>query len=415
MKKRYKGYLVTEDQDLTIQPDQLALMFPDYENRLNGRTSLKLNGVATLSYESAFLKIYNKREHPYLDSKTHALSFFSGAGGLDIGAQLANVKVISSLDFDRDSVLSMKSNRFFAHAEHNLNDISTVTAKDYKKLLKANNPEKLIMVGGPPCQPFSKAGYWVTNKNRLGHEDPRNMVGQYLRIIDEIRPDGFLLENVESLLHPSNKIVVHHIEEAIAKMGYHAKLIRANALDYGVPQKRKRVFIVASKRPIEALPAKTHGSAEEIALNAKLKPYESAISWIGRFDTPDFFEKEEVATHGTYYSDLCAVPPGRNYIALTAAAGYPNPKFVAQKRFWSFLLKLHPLESSWTIAAQPGPWVGPFHWTSRRLRVPEIAALQTFPEDYTFVGTRRSVQRQIGNAVPPLLGKAMVEFLTQNI
>ena len=70
---------------------------------------------------------------------------------------------------------------------------------------------------------------------------------------------------------------------------------------------------------------------------------------------------------------------------------------------------------SWTIPAQPGPWVGPFHWTGRRLRVPEVAALQTFPSDYFFSGNRRDVQMQIGNAVPPLLAKAMVEFLLDNI
>ena len=70
---------------------------------------------------------------------------------------------------------------------------------------------------------------------------------------------------------------------------------------------------------------------------------------------------------------------------------------------------------SWTIAAQPGPWVGPFHWTNRRLRVPEISALQTFPEDYIFIGSRRSIQRQIGNAVPSLLAKEMVNFLIKQV
>ena len=70
---------------------------------------------------------------------------------------------------------------------------------------------------------------------------------------------------------------------------------------------------------------------------------------------------------------------------------------------------------SWTIAAQPGPWIGPFHWDNRRLRVPEIAAIQTFPKNYKFYGNRRSVQKQIGNAVPPLLGKAMVSFLANNL
>jgi len=415
MSKILKKYQSFEECSMVMEPDQLSLLFPDYSERLDSRTSLKLNGVATLSYNSSSILVHNRSDYSFLDSKIHALSFFSGAGGLDIGTQLANVKVISSLDFDRDSVLSLKKNEFFAHAEHNLKDISTVSALDYKKLIKANNPEKLIMVGGPPCQPFSKAGYWVTNKKRLGNEDPRNMIGQYLKLINEIRPDGFLLENVESLLHPSNKDAVASIEEAVYKMGYYYKIVRANAIDYGVPQKRKRIFVVASKKIIKDLPIKTHGNKEEIIFNPKIKPYEKVINWIGKFDSPEYFEKEELAIKGTYYSDLCEVPPGKNYISLTAAAGYPNPKFIAQKRFWNFLLKLHPLEASWTIAAQPGPWVGPFHWTSRRLRVPEIAAIQTFPEDYQFFGSRRSIQKQIGNAVPPLLAKAMVEFLIKNI
>ena len=107
--------------------------------------------------------------------------------------------------------------------------------------------------------------------------------------------------------------------------------------------------------------------------------------------------------------------PGHNYIALSARDGYPNPKFIANKRFWNFLLKLHPLLPSWTIAAQPGPWVGPFHWNNRRLRVHEVASIQTFPMDYVFTGSRRAIQKQIGNAVPPLLGQKMVEHLLKFI
>ena len=104
-----------------------------------------------------------------------------------------------------------------------------------------------------------------------------------------------------------------------------------------------------------------------------------------------------------------------NYKALTAWYGYENPKFVADKRFWSFLLKLSPDKPSWTITAQPGPWVGPFHWDNRRWRVPEIAAIQSFPTGYRFYGSRRSVQKQIGNAVPSLMGQAMVEYLKESL
>lgn len=350
-----------------------------------------------------------------IDSKIQTIGFFSGAGGLDIGSQLAGAKVISSLDFDRDSVATMKANKYFAHSAHFHKDIKEMYAKDYNKIIKANKPEKLILVGGPPCQPFSKAGYWVTHKNRLGSEDPRNMIGQYLRIVEELQPDGFLLENVESLLHPKNAQAVTDLKEAIDKLGYKFIVYRADALDFGVPQKRKRVFFIASRKGVVGEPIKTHGDELEILVNKNLLPHERVIDWIGKFDSDKYFEAEELTTGKTYDEELKQIPPGQNYFALTERSGHPNPKFEANKRFWNFLLKLHPNQPSWTIAAQPGPWVGPFHWNNRRLRVPESAAIQTFPEDYHFVGTRRSIQKQIGNAVPSLLGKAIVKHLISNI
>lgn len=366
-------------------------------------SSQSVENFTNLTYENRGYTVNDKIEEIF-DSKINAMGFFSGAGGLDIGAQLAGVKVISSLDFDKDACSTMKSNNYFSHTEHFHKDINDFSADDYKKAIKANNPEKLVFVGGPPCQPFSKAGYWVTNEKRKAKDDPRNMIGSYLRVIEDVKPDGFILENVESILHPTNKSAVEDLKEDVGKLGYHLTIIKANALDYGVPQRRKRVFFVACKKHIEGVYVTKHIASPE-----------RSIDWIGKFDKPEFFEKEEVTIGKTYSKELMAVPPGKNYIALTAKEGYPNPKFVAQKRFWSFLLKLHPYLPSWTVAAQPGPWVGPFHWTGRRLRVPEIAALQTFPEDYKFVGSRRSIQKQIGNAVPCLLGKAMVDLLIKHI
>lgn len=232
------------------------------------------------------------------------------------------------------------------------------------------------------------------------------MVGEYLRIISEIRPDGFLLENVESILHPTNRPVVDFIENEIIKMGYHFKRILANAVEYGIPQKRKRVIYLASRNIIEGEPDK---------LSKEESSRVNVLDWIGRFDTADLIEDEEFTTGKTYDYELSEVPPGHNYIALSARDGYPNPKFVANKRYWNFLLKLHPLLPSWTIAAQPGPWVGPFHWNNRRLRANEVAAIQTFPMDYKFVGSRRTIQKQIGNAVPSILGQRFVEHLVKKL
>jgi DNA (cytosine-5)-methyltransferase 1 len=409
---------------INLEKNMVQYKFPKSSLHLVEELQIKLfENDFTLNEKKEFIDIdYDKRGYTVndkvgeiVDSKIQTIGFFSGAGGLDIGSQLAGAKIISSLDFDRDSIATIKANKYFSHSKHFYKDIKEVSASDYTNIIKDNNPEKLILVGGPPCQPFSKAGYWVTHKNRLGSEDPRNMIGQYLRMVEELKPNGFLLENVESLLHPKNIDAVSDLTEAIDKLGYKFIVYRANAQDFGVPQKRKRVFFIASQKEIVGNPIKTHGEAADRMINNNLLPYENVIDWIGRFDQEKYFEPEELTTGKTYDEELKQIPPGQNYFALSERSGHPNPKFEANKRFWSFLLKLHPNKPSWTIAAQPGPWVGPFHWNNRRLRVPESAAIQTFPEDYHFVGSRRSVQKQIGNAVPALLGKAIINHLIANI
>lgn len=349
---------------------------------------------------------------PYLesviDSKIQGLSFFSGGGGLDIGAQMAGIKVISSLDFEKDAIATLSSNKFFAHTQHRCDDIRNVRASDYSAILKANNPEKLVLLGGPPCQPFSKAGYWKTLPQRLGPDDPRNMIGSYLGLIDEIRPDGFILENVESILHPHNIQAVTDLAEALEQMNYNYVLVKANACDYGVPQKRKRVFFIASKKRILSTPNPTHSENPEDGL----LPYERVIDWIGRFDTQDIISPAE-STEGLHHNALIQVPPGSNYIALSERRGHIPELFKPGARYWTFLLKLHPYMPSWTIIASPGHWEGPFHWNNRRLRNEELAAIQTFPIDYHFVGSPRSIHRQIGNAVPCLLAQNMCNFLKE--
>ncbi len=347
--------------------------------------------------------------------KIVSLSLFSGCGGLDIASHMAGVPVIFSLDFDRDSVETLKKNKLFNNSDIHCADVRNFPIEEYKNVLKKHKHDKFILLGGPPCQPFSKAGYWIGNKKRKGDKDPRNMVNEYAKILGELRPDGFLFENVDSLLHPTNKKVIERLLRSIEKFGYDYRVVKAMALDYGVPQKRRRVFVIGSKKKIEGEdPKKTHADPEN-ARALGLKPHENVGKFLKKFDKKKYFEKEEVTSEGTYGRHLEKIPPGGNYFALTAARGCKEPQFEANTRFWSFLLKLSPDKPSWTIAAQPGPWVGPFHWNNRRLRVPEIAAIQTFPEEYVFCGTRRSIQKQIGNAVPPLMGKAMIEFLKENL
>ncbi len=347
-----------------------------------------------------------------------AVSLFSGAGGLDIASFLADVPVISSTDFESDCIETLKLNEdIFGGTQLILGDLHEIDSSVFKNIVDTKASDKhLIVIGGAPCQPFSKAGYWVGNQTRKGINDPRaNLVNEYLRVVVDMQPDGFVFENVESLLHPTNKIIVEKFIEIIEESGYKYKIVKANALDYGVSQKRKRIFIIGTKGKFKTdEPLRTHGDPKKIE-GTNLKPWVNVGDVIVGYEGDEYFEPSEVTSEGTYGQDLTEVPPGMNYKALTAWAGYPNPKFVADKRFWNFLLKLSPDMPSWTITAQPGPWVGPFHWDNRRLRVPEVAAIQSFPKGYKFYGSRRSIQKQIGNAVPPLMGKAMIEFVKESL
>jgi DNA (cytosine-5)-methyltransferase 1 len=337
------------------------------------------------------------------------ISIFSGAGGLDVGALSAGARILACVENDSDSANTLRLNHGHLKAEILEMDIQNVNFERWSGI-----PDS-ILIGGPPCQPFSKNGYWVRNDNRLIHDDPRNLLGQFLRALSEMRPKGFLFENVESILHPTNKEEFFRFVTNAEALGYRCTQFKTNAADFGVPQNRKRVFVfgvLGAKKAIP-VPRATHSDHGRNDFDDKLPHYLGVGKFIKKFDKPSYSEPQENASHGTYFHELTHVPSGKNYMALAKLEDYNGRTFRPGGRFWNFLYKLHPDEPSITIAAQPGPWVGPFHWTNRRLRVPEIAAIQTFPSDYKFYGNRRSIQKQIGNAVPCVLAEKMVKHLME--
>ena len=253
-------YRIEKEFFKNVTQHQKEKMLEDFE--------LDNNGDILIPYTHKGYTVNNL--HIKFRKDVKAISMFSGAGGLDIGTQLAGIKVISSLDIFEDSVETLKKNKFFDHTVHEVGDITKITGNHYAELLEKEKPEKLIIVGGPPCQPFSKAGYWVTNEKRNSNEDPRNMIVPYFRVISELRPAGFVLENVESILHPSNKAAVDTIYENMKSLGYHYSLLKVNAAEYGIPQKRKRVFFLASKKEINARLTQTHGNEKECLANEEM-------------------------------------------------------------------------------------------------------------------------------------------------
>lgn len=120
------------------------------------------------------------------------------------------------------------------------------------------------------------------------------------------------------------------------------------------------------------------------------------------------------AVNGKYGHLLPAIPPGDNYLFYTERRGHPDPQFNWRSKYWSFLLKLSPGKPSPTIQAQPGPYIGPFHWENRRLRLGELKRLFTYPDNFDFVGSRSSVQAQAGNSVPPQLAEKVISAFHQS-
>jgi DNA (cytosine-5)-methyltransferase 1 len=141
-------------------------------------------------------------------------------------------------------------------------------------------------------------------------------------------------------------------------------------------------------------PDPTHSGPHETRTkyDASLTPHVTTGEAIGDLVGRDDLAERQEAVNGKYGHLLPSIPPGDNYLYFTAKRGHPQPIFEWRKRFWSFLLKLDPAQPSPTIQAQPGPYVGPFHWLDRRLRLPEVLRLQTFPDGYKIVGSRRSAQ-----------------------
>lgn len=340
-----------------------------------------------------------------------AISLFSGAGGIDYGLEAAGFQTAVALEMDRDCCATMRASRKRMQVIER--DIFDVETDELLEIGSLKRKQVELLVGGPPCQPFSKAGYW-SRGDALRLDDPRaDTLSAYMRVVEEALPHVFVLENVEGLAYAGKdegiQFLLQHIKKINkrTKSNYVPEWKVLNAAHYGVPQLRERVILVACRDGVPfSFPTATHfDPAEQHRLlpGTALEPYRTAWDAIGGLE-PD--PNEDVAAKGKWADLLPSIPEGKNYLHHTER-GEGEPLFGWRRRYWTFLLKLAKALPSWTIQAQPGPAVGPFHWESRRLSVRELARLQTFPDDVTFVGGRTSVQKQLGNAVPSLLAEVL--------
>ncbi len=346
------------------------------------------------------------------------ISLYTGAGGMDYGFEAAGFETRVAVEFERDAAASLRLNRSWPVIEA---DISNTPSTEILRVAGLRPGEAALLIGGPPCQPFSKSGYWSSgDAKRLA--DPRaRTLDEFMRVVRDALPEAFVLENVHGISYTGKEEGMLLLQERIAQINaetgasYTATWQVVNAADYGVPQLRRRFFMVAEREGKRfEFPAPTHapeeaGQGRLFHASGDLRPYVTAWDAIGGLH-PE--QGEDLAVRGRWGALLPSIPEGENYLWHTDRRG-GLPLFGWRRRYWNFLLKLAKDKPSWTIQAQPGPAVGPFHWDNRRLSSKETARLQTFPEGIRLAGGRNSIQRQLGNAVPSLLAEVIGQAIQE--
>lgn len=334
------------------------------------------------------------------------ISLFTGAGGLDIGLEAAGFQNRLCVEVDPDARTTLASNRpgwvladpgdVHHHARH---------PNELLEAARVQRGEIELLAGGPPCQPFSKSGYWSRGKS-LRLEDPRSRtLHSYLRVVEAALPQALMLENVRGFTFAGKDEGMRLLEQGLKGINrrngtrYALSVLHLNAAHYGVPQFRERVFAVASRDGDELLaPTPTHGDGPD--------QLRCATAWDAIGDLDRDAQEQELHVTGKWRGLLPSIPEGHNYLWHTPGGG-GQPLFGWRTRYWSFLLKLAKSRPSWTIQAEPGPATGPFHWKNRLLSVRELCRLQTFPDWVSISGDRRTAHRQIGNAVPCALAEIL--------
>lgn len=347
------------------------------------------------------------------------ISLFSGIGGLDFGFEEAGFETRVALEFDRFACRTIRLNRPTWNVIED--DINNVPSSAILEKASLNVGEADVLIGGPPCQPFSKSSYWVRG-DTLRLDDPRaDTLAHYLRVLRDTQPRAFLLENVGGLAYDGKdeglQLILDGIRQVNESIGtnYQPSWRVIKCVEYGVPQIRERVFIVGSRdgRPFH-FPEPTHAAVGKGATDPfePRQPHMSAWDAIGDLSEPTDLEGLRVG--GKWGDLLPTIPEGENYLWHTSRSG-GMPLFGWRTRYWSFLLKLSKRLPSWTIQAQPGSAIGPFHWNSRKLTFEEMCRIQTFPDGLRVDVGRTEMQRMLGNAVPSLIAEILANTIKQQI
>lgn len=345
----------------------------------------------------------------------NVIDLFSGCGGLSYGFELANYNVLLGIDNDNKALETFEYNH--KNAKTICGDITQISADDIRKVI--GNKTIDLIVGGPPCQGMSLSGPRKFN-------DPRNrLYRSYIRLVEEIKPKAFVIENVPGLTGLFKGAIKDSIIDEFTKMGYTISYKILNSAEYGVPQLRKRVFFVGLINSIFSFPKITNNESNYITCS-------DAISDLPALENDELGkDKQEYKTEAkNNYQKLMRKnsPWIMNHIAANHSDRVKSiialvPEGCNYKSLPDNLKESRKFNVAWTRfhSQKPAPTIDTghrhhFHYHYNRVpTVRESARIQSFPDSFIFFGNKTEQFRQVGNAVPPLLAKAIAKELKKYI
>ncbi len=338
------------------------------------------------------------------------VSLFSGAMGLDLGLESAGFETRVAVEFDADAVRTIRHNRPQLPVVDR--SISTTNGAELRQMAALDSIP--LVVGGPPCQAFSVIG------KRKGLQDERGtMVYEFIRVVDELRPEVFVMENVRGLLSmplvakdtpgadssdTENGSLLRNVIGDFESRGYRVDCFVVNAVNYGAPQLRERVILIGNRRGLRVnFPQPTRSNRVEDEL-----PEFATLGDVigGEFDDPDPSALEFSPRKLRY---LAMVPEGGNWRSLPVEVQQESMGRTwhlkgGRSAYWRRLSMAFPSPTVVTMPNHAGTSMcHPIE--TRAITVGEAAAIQEFPRDWAFVGSPQAKFRQIGNAVPVRLGR----------
>ena len=346
------------------------------------------------------------------------MDVFSGAGGLSLGAEMAGIDVKYAVEVWPSAAATYRKNHPSATV---IND--DITKIHPKEDIIHGDEHVFIIMGGPPCQGFSMSNQRTAENGRT-MENPKNQLfRQFVRFVDELKPDWFLFENVAGIVNMENGDTIKHIAKSFEDLGYkitEPTILWAN--DYGVPQKRNRCFIVGNRVGIDFKFPESMGSNVTVA---------DAIDDLPELKTGENIPQAPYRKNLSECSDYAKLMRGKSICSIQNEVSLNNDlvieryKYIRQGHNWRDIpeelmmnykdkTRCHSGIYKRLKSDEPSVVISNYrkmmliHPTQHRgLSVREAARLQSFPDDFFFEGPISHIQQQIGNAVPPLLAKAI--------